>query len=81
MRRRGARSRERALAADGAISRIVARLGDAVTTTPRADADVVVTEHGVADLRGATLRQRAERLIAIAAPGHRAALRAAIAAR
>jgi acyl-CoA hydrolase len=62
-------------AAGGAISRIVARLGDGVTTTPRADADLVVTEHGVADLRGATLRQRAERLIAIAAPAHRDALR------
>jgi acetyl-CoA hydrolase len=62
-------------AADGAISRIVGRLGDAITSTPRSDADLVVTEHGVADLRGATLRQRAERLIAIAAPAHRDALR------
>ncbi len=62
-------------AADGAISRIVAHLGDAVVSTPRADADLVVTEHGFADLRGATLRQRAERLIAIAAPAHRDALR------
>jgi acetyl-CoA hydrolase len=67
-----------ATAADGAISRIVARLGDAVTSTPRADADIVVTEHGVADLRGATLRQRAERLIAIAAPAHHDALRRAL---
>lgn len=62
-------------AADGAISRIVTRLGDGVTSTPRADADLVVTEHGVADLRGATLRQRAERLIAVAEPAHREALR------
>ena len=68
-------------AAGGAISRIVARLGDGVTSTPRADADLVVTEHGVADLRGATLRQRAERLIAIAAPAHREALRRDLAAR
>ncbi len=68
-------------AADGTISRIVARLGDAVTTTPHADADVFVTEHGVADLRGATLRQRAERLIAIADPTHRDALRRDLAAR
>lgn len=68
-------------AAAGAISRIVARLGDGVTSTPRADADLVVTEHGVADLRGATLRQRAERLIAIAAPAHREALRRELAAR
>jgi acetyl-CoA hydrolase len=61
--------------ADGTISRIVARLADAVVSTPRSDADLVVTEHGVADLRGATLRQRAERLIAIAAPRHRDTLR------
>jgi acetyl-CoA hydrolase len=67
-----------ATAADGASSRIAARLADAVTSTPRADADIVVTEHGVADLRGATLRQRAERLIAIAAPAHRDALRRAV---
>ncbi len=39
-------------ARNGTISRIVARLGGPVTT-PRADADLVVTEHGVADLRGA----------------------------
>jgi acetyl-CoA hydrolase len=65
-------------AAGGAISRIVARLDDGVTSTPRADADVVVTEHGVADLRGATLRQRAERLIAIADPAHREQLDQAI---
>jgi acetyl-CoA hydrolase len=68
-------------AAGGAISRIVGRLGDAVTTTPRADADLVVTEHGVADLRGATLRQRAERLIAVADPAHREALQGDLAAR
>jgi acetyl-CoA hydrolase len=68
-------------AADGAISRIVGRLADAVTTTPRADADLVVTEHGVADLRGATLRQRAERLVAIADPAHREVLRRELAAR
>jgi acetyl-CoA hydrolase len=66
-------------AADGTISRIVGRLGDAVTSTPRADADVVVTEHGVAHLRGATLRQRAERLIEIADPAHRDDLRRTLA--
>jgi acyl-CoA hydrolase len=55
----------------GATSRIVARSADGVTTTPRADADLVVTEHGVADLRGRSTRERAERLIAIAHPDHR----------
>lgn len=56
----------------GSTSRIVPRLGaDAVTTIPRTMADVVVTEHGVAQLRGATLRERAQALIAIADPRHR----------
>lgn len=40
----------------------------------RCDADIVVTEHGVAQLRHASIDQRAERLIAIAAPEHRSAL-------
>jgi acyl-CoA hydrolase len=40
-------------------------------TTPRADVDYVVTEYGVAHLRGASLIERAERLIAVAAPEHR----------
>ena len=57
-----------ATAAGGTVSRIVPRLAAATVTTPRADADLVVTEHGVADLRGATLGERRERLLAIAAP-------------
>jgi acyl-CoA hydrolase len=64
-------------ARDGTRSRIVAELSAGVTTTARADADLVVTEHGVADLRGATLRERAARLIAIADPRHRDRLLAA----
>ncbi len=53
----------------GAVSRIVAALdpGTAVTTM-RADVDYVVTEHGVAHLRGKGLRERAEALLAIADP-------------
>ena len=53
----------------GAVSRIVAALdpGTAVTTM-RADVDSVVTEHGVAPLRGKGLRERAEALLAIADP-------------
>ncbi len=43
-------------------------------SVPRADADMVVTEHGVAALRGASVAQRAARLIAIAAPQHRESL-------
>jgi acyl-CoA hydrolase len=47
-------------------------------STPRCDVDVVVTEHGVADLRGCDDGARAERLIAIAAPAHRAGLATAL---
>lgn len=51
-------------------SRIVAQLSGPVST-PRADAGLIVTEHGVADLRGQTLSRRVRRLIDIAAPEHR----------
>lgn len=56
----------------GGVSRIVAALPRAApVAVTRADADYVVTEHGVADLRHTDLDTRAERLIAIAAPEHR----------
>jgi acyl-CoA hydrolase len=58
-------------------SRIVARLPDGVVTTPRADADCVVTEHGIAELKGRTLAERARALIAIADPTFRPELAAA----
>jgi acyl-CoA hydrolase len=57
----------------GTASRIVARLSGPVSTS-RSDAGVIVTEHGLADLRGLSLRQRAERMIAIADPEDRVAL-------
>lgn len=59
------------------VSRIVPRLSGPVTTL-RADADVIITEHGMAELRGRSLAERAEAMIAIADPEHRAALRAAV---
>ncbi|MGH7899299.1 MAG: acetyl-CoA hydrolase/transferase family protein [Candidatus Binatia bacterium] len=60
---------------DGKRSKIVRRLSPgAVVTTPRYAIDTVVTEHGVARLRGKDLRARAEALIAIAHPDFRAAL-------
>lgn len=62
-----------AIASDG-TSRIVAHVE--TVTTPRADIDAVVTEWGVAELRGCGLAERARRMIAIAAPGHRDALAA-----
>jgi acyl-CoA hydrolase len=59
----------------GANSRIVARLGEgAAVTVPRTLAQFVVTEYGVADLRGKALDERARALIAIAHPDHREAL-------
>jgi acyl-CoA hydrolase len=48
-----------------------------VVSTPRCDVDVVVTEHGVADLRGVDETERGLRIAAIAAPEHRARLLAA----
>ncbi len=42
-----------------------------VVSTQRSDIDVVVTEHGVADLRGVGDPERARRLVAIAAPEYR----------
>lgn len=60
------------------LSRIQAQLPPgSIVTTPRHQLDVVVTEHGVAELRGLTVRERARALAAIAAPGFRAELQAA----
>jgi 4-hydroxybutyrate CoA-transferase len=61
-----------ATAAGGARSRIVASLQDgAGVVTTRAHARTVVTEHGIAELWGRSLRERAKALIAIAAPEFR----------
>jgi 4-hydroxybutyrate CoA-transferase len=58
-------------------SRIVAALEPStVVTVPRGFVDYVVTEHGIARLRGKTLRERAGELIAVAHPDFRAELRA-----
>lgn len=62
-----------ATAASGAISRIVPALAGPVTTA-RSEVDIIVTEHGAAELKGQTLAERARRLVAIADPAHRAAL-------
>jgi 4-hydroxybutyrate CoA-transferase len=65
-----------ATAKKGTVSRIVAALapGTAVTTM-RADVDYVVTEHGVAHLRGKGLRERAVELLAVADPAFRDQIR------
>lgn len=46
-------------------------LDEGIVTTARADVDCVVTEHGVAHLRGQPLSERRRRLIAVAAPEFR----------
>jgi hypothetical protein len=57
-------------------SRILSTLPlGSVVTTPRTFIDYVVTEYGIATLRGKTIRQRAEELIAVAHPDFRAELR------
>jgi acyl-CoA hydrolase len=67
-----------ASAAKGSISRIVAPgQGTGPVSLGRMDVDLIVTEHGVADLRDKGYHARAEALMAIAAPDHRAALAAA----
>ena len=58
-------------------SRIVARLPDGIVTTPRAEADCVVTEYGIAELKGRTLVERARALRAIADPEFRGELECA----
>lgn len=63
-----------ATARGGTISRIVPRLASPTVSIPRDDTDLVITEHGVADLRCASLDARARSLIAIAAPEHREGL-------
>jgi acyl-CoA hydrolase len=62
-------------AADGRFSRISAVLheGAGVTTT-RAHVQTIVTEHGIAELRGRSVAERARALIAIADPAFRASL-------
>ena len=62
-------------AAKGTVSRIARELdrGSAVTTS-RNDVHFIVTEHGIADLRGKSIRDRTKALIAIAHPDFRESL-------
>lgn len=48
-----------------------------LVTTPRHQVDAVITEYGIAELRGKTVRQRAQALAAVAHPDFRAELEAA----
>lgn len=61
-----------ATAKDGSVSRIVPTLHPgAGVVTSRGDVHYVVTEHGIANLHGKNLRERAEALIRIADPKFR----------
>lgn len=53
----------------GTISRIVPQL--TTVTDPRMDTHVIVTEHGVVDLKGRSLSERAAMIISLAAPEFR----------
>ncbi len=60
----------------GELSKIVPRIAEGtVVTTSRCDVDYIVTEYGIAHLKGKTLKQRAESLINIAHPNFREELK------
>lgn len=59
-------------------ARIVPRIESGVVTTARSDADAIVTEFGVAQLRHQPIAERIRRLIAIAHPDDREALARAV---
>ena len=68
----------RSTAAGGTVSRIVPQHPEgAVVTVPRTFADTIVTEYGVAQLLGKSIRERARELIAVAHPNFRADLQKA----
>lgn len=57
----------------GRLSRIVPKLSGPVTD-PRMDTHYVVTEHGIVNLKGKSMQERAELLIGLAAPQFREGL-------
>jgi acetyl-CoA hydrolase len=57
------------------FSRIVTQLNGPVSTS-RSDAAIIVTEHGVADLRALSMSERRERMLALADPSFRESLEA-----
>ncbi len=62
-------------ASGGKISRICSHIDEgASVTTPRTDVHFIVTENGIADLRGKSIPERAKSLIAIAHPDFRETL-------
>lgn len=62
-------------------SNIVARLeADTPVTVPAVDVDFIVTEYGMAPVRGVSPRERATGLVAVAHPDHRESLQEELAA-
>lgn len=55
----------------GTVSRITLNITGGAITDPRMDVQYIVTEYGVADLKGRSLQQRAQALIDIAHPDFR----------
>lgn len=62
----------------GTLSRIVPQVDGGVVTSPCSLIDFVVTEHGVAELRGKSLRERAAALVRVADPRFREDLERAL---
>jgi 4-hydroxybutyrate CoA-transferase len=63
---------------DAGVSTIVPYLDQgSIVTIPRTYADIIITEYGVAHLMGKTQKERAQALIGIAHPDHRASLQEA----
>ena len=65
-----------ATAKGGSVSRIVPQLANTTITDPRADTQFIVTEYGMADMKGRSLSERAQALIGIAHPDFRDSLAA-----
>jgi acyl-CoA hydrolase len=63
--------------AAGTVSKIVPKLESHTVSIARSDVDTIITEYGVAELKGRSLGARAEALIEIAAPEYRDELVAA----
>ncbi len=55
-------------------SRVVPRLAAGATSITRNDTDILITEHGTAQVAGLGLDARADAILALAAPHHRPAL-------
>ncbi|MFM7068859.1 MAG: acetyl-CoA hydrolase/transferase family protein [Actinomycetes bacterium] len=63
---------------EGRVSRILPSLGNGqLVTTPRHQTDVIITEFGIAELRGKTVGERARELVHVAHPDFRDELSAA----